>query len=210
MPGIQELLQLLQTHPAIAAAAYVALYAGVMLLGLPGGLAMLLVGGYAFGNATATVLALTGAALAAAATYPVARGPLGRFIVNRGGEQTLARMATFVRRQGIPGLLLVRMIPLFPFALLNVCLSLIQVPFLRYLITTVAGTVPIAVLVTRVGSETQSLVALEGSVGPGLLLQPRLLMPLGGLLGVVIAGLLIKKRMDRKADWDAAKRSVGN
>ncbi|MEM7708429.1 MAG: VTT domain-containing protein [Pseudomonadota bacterium] len=194
MEWIEQLQSLAQQQPLLAALAYISLYAGVMLAGLPGGLAMLLLGGFLFGNLPAAGLALVGAGLAAALVYPMARGPLGRFVTRRAGSARMGEMSLFVHRQGVLGLLLVRMIPLFPFALLNVGLAVAGVPWARYLITTVVGTVPIALLVTRVGSQMSSLLDLEEASGFGLLLDPQVLAPLLALIGLVVMGLIWRRR----------------
>ncbi|MFK7957147.1 MAG: TVP38/TMEM64 family protein [Lysobacterales bacterium] len=194
MDWLIQLADLAQQKPVLASLLYVLAYAGIMLLGLPGGIAMLLLGGFAFGNLTGAVLALVGAALAAGLTYPLARGLLGKALIRRAGQERMDEIGEFVRRQGIIGLLIVRMIPVFPFALLNVGLSVAGVRWWPFITTTVLGTVPIAVLVTRVGAKTQSIVQFDEVGLIGALARPDVFAPLGLVIALALFGLIWRRR----------------
>ncbi len=194
MDWVIDLAELAQQRPTLAAVAYLLTYAGVMMVGLPGGIAMLLLGGFVFGPAVGPGLALAGAVLAAGLTYPLARGPLGRLVARTAGPERLTEVARFVQRQGAFGLLTVRMIPLFPFALLNLALALARVPWWSFILTTALGTVPIALLMARVGSKMPSVLELDGAASAQALLRPDILLPIAVLVGLSLCGLIWRRR----------------
>ncbi len=205
MDWLIQLSELAQQRPVLAGCTYVLAYAGIMLIGLPGGIAMLLLGGFAFGNLTGAILALLGAAIAAGLTYPLARGVLGSALTARAGQQRMDEIAGFVRQQGIPGLLVVRMIPVFPFALLNVGLAVAGVNWWAFITTTVVGTIPIAALLSRVGSKTQSVVQLDETGLLSAIARPDVLAPLGLMIGLTVFGLIWRHRSRPRQGEEAPK-----
>jgi len=167
----------LQLHPHASGLVFVAVYAIVLAVGIPGGIVLTLSAGLLFGTLPATVLATAGAALAALATHALIRTAFGRWLDGRAdsGRYSIRSVAS-----GGNTLLLIlpRLIPVIPFFMLNVALTAAGVPLRTYMWTTVTGIVPVVFLIARIGSSLRDLRELTAASLGSLLLSPGLLVPL--------------------------------
>ena len=118
---------------------YLAAY-GQPIVPLPASL-MTIVGGVAFGRSLGFVMALCGATLRAASQFLVAR-LLGREVVAKLLKGKVAALDQKIGDNGFKAVLLIRVIPNFPFDLQNYGLGFSRVPFLSYVIASFFGMMP--------------------------------------------------------------------
>ncbi|RNL74257.1 TVP38/TMEM64 family protein [Streptomyces sp. I6] len=131
--------------------------------------------GALFGLTLGTAAVLVGATAGAALSFGLARR-LGRPVVARyAGSGRLARLDSYLTRRGFAAVLLVRLVPLFPFSVINYGAGVAGVRFSSYLAATALGIIPGTVVYTGLG----------GSLGDPA--SPVLWIALGGLL-VLSAG----------------------
>jgi uncharacterized membrane protein YdjX (TVP38/TMEM64 family) len=124
-----------------APVAFAVLYA-LAVAALAPGAVLTASAGALFGVMTGTVTVLVGATGGAALSFALARW-LGRPAVARWtGEGRLARLDALLSRRGFTAVLLLRLVPLFPFALVNYATGVMSVRFLPYLTATAIGIVP--------------------------------------------------------------------
>jgi uncharacterized membrane protein YdjX (TVP38/TMEM64 family) len=128
-------------HAVLAMLAYVSVYVAVVALSLPGALVMTILGGLLFDWLIGGALAVTGATLGAAVIFLAARTSLGATLREKAGPR-LAGLAEGFRSDAASYLLFVRLVPLFPFALVNLAAATFSVPFLTFIWTTVVGILP--------------------------------------------------------------------
>ena len=115
-----------QAHPVRTAAIYVALYVAVTALSLPGAAIMTLAGGAVFGFGLGLVLVSFASTIGATLAFLAARFLLRDWVQRRFG----ARLATFnagVERDGAFYLFALRLVPLFPFWLINLAMGLTRI-----------------------------------------------------------------------------------
>ncbi|MFG3134176.1 TVP38/TMEM64 family protein [Streptomyces tendae] len=131
--------------------------------------------GALFGLSVGTGAVLVGATAGAALSFALARR-LGRPVVARyAGRGRLARLDAFLTRRGSVAVLLVRLVPLFPFSVINYGAGVAGVRVSSYITATALGIIPATLVYTGLG----------GSLGdPG---SPGLWIALGALL-VLSAG----------------------
>ncbi|WP_103509215.1 TVP38/TMEM64 family protein [Streptomyces sp. SM13] len=131
--------------------------------------------GALFGLAVGAGAVLVGATAGAALSFGLARW-LGRPVVARyAGSGRLAQLDAFLTRRGFVAVLLVRLVPLFPFSVINYGAGVAGVRFSSYVTATALGIIPGTLVYTGLG----------GSLGdPG---SPGLWIALGALL-VLSAG----------------------
>lgn len=153
----EQLQAFVAGHWPEALVAYALVYAMAIALSLPGGLVLTLVGGFMFGwligGCTAVVAATTGATL----VFLIARTSLGAALAEKAGP-TLARLAQGFRRDAISYLLFLRLVPLFPFWLVNLAPALFGVRFRIFIITTVIGIMPGTFAFAITGAGLDSLI----------------------------------------------------
>jgi uncharacterized membrane protein YdjX (TVP38/TMEM64 family)/rhodanese-related sulfurtransferase len=120
--------------------AHVVLFALATVLFVPGAL-FALAGGALFGPLWGTVFNLTGATLGATAAFLVARYLAADRLRRRLGG-TLDRLVAGVEAEDWRFVAFVRLVPLFPFNLLNYALGLTRIPLARYVFASLVCMAP--------------------------------------------------------------------
>lgn len=142
---------------------FIALYAAATVLFLPGSV-ITLAGGILFGPVWGTLWSLTGATLGAALAFLIARYLGGDWIARRAGPR-LSRLNDGVAAEGWRFIAFVRLVPLFPFNLLNYALGLTRIAFLPYVLASALFMLPGALAFTWLGyAGREALSGGEGTV----------------------------------------------
>ena len=147
---------------------FMALYAVATVLLLPGSV-LTLAGGALFGPFWGTLWNLAGATAGAALAFLVARYIGGEWIEQRMGGR-LRRLADGVATEGWRFVAFVRLVPLFPFNLLNYALGLTRIRFLVYVGASWFFMLPATAAYTYLGyAGREALAGGEGRVRTGLI-----------------------------------------
>lgn len=180
------LLDLVTAHPVAAPAAYVLAYVCVTAFSLPGAAAMTLAGGFLFGTLAGGGLAVVGATIGATAVFAAARTALGdRLRLRTGGM--LARIEEGFRRDAASYLLFLRLVPAFPFFVVNIAAALLGARPAIFVATTLVGIVPGTLVFASIGAGLGSV--FDAGARPDL--SVALSWPvLGPLLGLGLLALL--------------------
>jgi uncharacterized membrane protein YdjX (TVP38/TMEM64 family) len=136
---------------------FVTLYALATVMFLPGSV-LTLAGGALFGPAWGTLWNLCGATAGAALAFLVARYLAADWVAQRAGPR-LQRLNDGVSAEGWRFVAFTRLVPLFPFTLLNYALGLTRIPFVPYLLATWVFMLPGAVAYTYLGYAGREAVA---------------------------------------------------
>jgi uncharacterized membrane protein YdjX (TVP38/TMEM64 family) len=147
-------------HWATALAIYALVYVAAVALSLPGGLVLTVLGGFLFGWLVGGIVALVAATVGACGLFLIARTSLGAFLSSRAGP-ALQRLSRGFQQDAVSYLLFLRLVPLFPFWLVNLAPSLVGVPFRVYALTTLVGIVPATAAFALAGASLDSLVAAQ-------------------------------------------------
>jgi uncharacterized membrane protein YdjX (TVP38/TMEM64 family)/rhodanese-related sulfurtransferase len=146
---------------------FIGIYAIATVLFLPGSV-LTLAGGALFGPLWGTLYNLTGATLGAALAFLIARYLAGGWVQAR-AKGLLARVVQGVEAEGWRFVAFTRLVPLFPFNLLNYALGLTRIPFPPYLLATLVFMLPGAVAYTYLGFAGREAVAGgDGLIQKGL------------------------------------------
>lgn len=128
---------------------FMLIYAVAAVLFLPGSV-LTLAGGALFGPLLGTVYNLTGATLGATLAFLVARYLASDWVAARSGGR-LKQLINGVEAEGWRFVAFVRLVPLFPFNLLNYALGLTRIRFSHYLLATCVCMLPGAIAYTYLG-----------------------------------------------------------
>jgi len=182
---------------------YIILYALATIAFVPGAI-FSLVGGALFGPLWGSLWNLLGATLGAALAFLIARYMAGDWVERKAGG-FLKRLMEGVDAEGWRFIAFVRLVPLFPFNLLNYVLGLTRIPFHQYVIATVVCMVPGAVAYTWLGHAGRGALTGEadtvhyGLLALGLIaaiaVLPRLIGRMRGSFAWIEANDL-KRRLD--------------
>lgn len=164
---------------------FMAIYALVTVLFLPGSV-ITLAGGVLFGPVWGTVYNLTGATIGAAFAFLIARYLAAGWVTQRTGGR-MKQLVDGVEQEGWRFVAFVRLVPLFPFNLLNYALGLTRIRFWHYVLASYLFMLPGAIAYTWLGYAGRE--ALAG--GEGMIRN--ILIALALLASVAFLPRLIKR-----------------
>ena len=152
----------------VAPLLFILIYALAAVLFLPGS-AFTLAGGALFGPVLGTFYNLTGATLGATLAFLIARYLAADWVTNKTGGR-VKQLINGVEGEGWRFVAFVRLVPLFPFNLLNYALGLTRLRLLHYILATYLFMLPGAIAFTYLGYAGREAVAGgEGMIQKGLL-----------------------------------------
>jgi len=180
---------------------FMILYALATVLLLPGSV-LTLAGGALFGPVWGTLWNLTGATAGAAIAFLMARY-LGADWVTRRAEPRLARLSEGVTDEGWRFIAFVRLVPVFPFNLLNYALGLTRIPFVTYVVATWLFMLPGALAYTWLGY------AGREALGGGAWMISNILIALALLSAVAFLPRFMRKlRQEPRVTVDTLKQQL--
>ena len=181
---------------ALAAAAYVAFYVVAVAFSLPGAVFITLAGGLLFGAVAGTALTVLGATVGATAVFLFARRIFGADALDRMGPAA-RRLAEGIRRNAASYLLVLRLVPLFPFFLVNLVPAFVGVRLRTYVTTTAIGILPGTAVFSLAGEGLGDVLAMGGAFDVRGVLTPGIIAALVGLALLSLAAIPLKARFAR-------------
>jgi pyruvate/2-oxoglutarate dehydrogenase complex dihydrolipoamide dehydrogenase (E3) component/uncharacterized membrane protein YdjX (TVP38/TMEM64 family) len=161
-------------HPWMAAAAFFAVYVAVTGLSLPGALILTLVGGAIFGLLWGTLI-VSFASTAGATLAFLASRFLFRDLVQQKFGDKLRAVNAGMDKEGAFYLFTLRLIPLFPFVVINLVLGLTPIKVSRFYWVSQVGMLPGTMVYVNAGTQLGQIASLKGILSPGLLISFALL-----------------------------------
>lgn len=141
---------------------YILAYVAVVAMSLPGALIMTLSGGLLFGwqlGAPATVI---GATLGATALFLVARSSFGEALAERAGP-AVANLKAGFQENALSYMLFLRLVPVFPFVVVNLASAVLGVPLRTYVLGTFLGIVPATFAYSVAGAGLGSVIDVQNA-----------------------------------------------
>jgi uncharacterized membrane protein YdjX (TVP38/TMEM64 family) len=148
----------LAAHQGLALLLYCLAYIAMTALSLPGGLVLTVAGGLLFGCWLGGVATVLSATAGATLLFLVARGALGETFVARAGPW-LARLREGFQADAMSYLLFLRLVPAFPFWLVNIAAAILGVPLRTYVVATFLGIIPATFAFAAAGAGLDSVIA---------------------------------------------------
>ena len=185
-------------NAVLAALLYVLIYAVAVTLSLPGGLVMTVAGGFLFGTFLGTGLTVIAATLGATGIFLLARTAFGDVLRGKAGG-AVERMAEGFRQDALSYLLVLRLVPLFPFFVVNIAPAILGVALRTFVIATALGIIPGTFVFASVGAGLGSVFETEGEFSPGAALTPEIITALIGLAVLSLVPVVYRKIKARRA-----------
>lgn len=183
---------LVEQAPLLAALSFVAAYAGLVALSVPCSALLTITGGLLFGTCLGTTYAVFAATLGATAVFAAARAGLAGLAARVGPP--LRRIEAGFRRNALNYLLVLRLVPIFPFWLVNVVAGASGMRLPVYLAATFLGMLPASFVYASLGSGLGNLISEGRSPDFRLLAEPRILLPILGLAGLALLPVIYRHR----------------
>ena len=187
-----HLLAFAEMNAGVAAVLFVATYVVVTGLSLPGAVILTLAGGFLFGSLFGTLLVNIGATTGATLAFLAARYLLRDWVEQKFGGKLGAIQEGFANN-AFSYLMTLRLIPLFPFFLVNMVSGLTRVSVGTYVAATALGIIPGSFVYAYAGRQLGTINSLKEIASPNVLLAFTLL----GILAMV--PVLYKKFAAKRA-----------
>ena len=187
-----HLLAFTEANYVAAVVLFIVVYIAVTGLSLPGAVILTLAGGFLFGSVFATLFVNVGATTGATLAFLAARYLLRDWVEQKFGN-TLGPIQAGFSKNAFNYLMTLRLIPLFPFFLVNMVSGLTRVSLGTYVTATAIGIIPGSFVFAYAGRQLGSINSLQEIASPNVLLAFTLL----GLLAMV--PVLYKKFANKPA-----------
>ena len=155
-------------HPWRATFVYFLVYVAVTGLSLPGAVPMTLVGGALFGVLWGTAVVSFASTIGATLAFLAARF-LFRNVVQARFGRNLRAINEGIRRDGAFYLFTLRLVPVFPFFIINLVMGLTPIRALPFFVISQVGMLPGTVVYVNAGTQIAKIESLSGILSPGLI-----------------------------------------
>ena len=163
-----ELQSMVAANPWAIGAGFFLLYVATTALSLPGAALLTLLAGALFGLFGGTLLVSFASTLGATLAMLISRFLLRDWVQARFGQR-LKGINQGIEREGAAYLFALRLVPAFPFFLINLAMGLTRLPARTYWWVSQVGMLPGTLVYVNAGRELGQLDSLAGILSPGLI-----------------------------------------
>jgi uncharacterized membrane protein YdjX (TVP38/TMEM64 family) len=161
-------------HRLLVLGSYFGAYVLVAVLSLPGAAVMTMAGGALFGFWTGLVVVSFASSVGATLACSISRFLMRDWVQGRFGDRLVAVNAG-IDREGAFYLFTLRLIPLFPFFMVNLVMGLTRLPLATFHWVSQVGMLPATAVFVNAGMVVARIDSLSGILSPRLLLSFALL-----------------------------------
>ncbi len=151
-------------------AVYMLIYILSTSLSLPGAAILTLAGGALFGLVTGTIIVSFASTIGATLACFVSRFILRDWVQNKFGDK-LSTVNEGIEKEGLFYLFTLRLIPIFPFWLINLIMGVTKMPLKSFFWVSQLGMFPATVVFVNAGKELAKIDSLSGILSPGLIIS---------------------------------------
>lgn len=177
--------ELYNNHRFLIITGYMLVYILVTALSLPGAVVMTLAGGGFFGLTAGTIIVSVASTIGATCACLAARFVLRDWVQSRFGER-LSAVNHGIEAEGAFYLFSLRLVPIFPFFIINLLMGLTAMPIRTYFWVSQVGMLPATIVYVNAGKEIGKIETLSGIASPALL---------GSFALLGISPIIVKKLM---------------
>lgn len=152
---------------AVTVAVYMGIYILVAALSLPGAVPMTLIGGALFGLWTAVIVISFASTIGATLAFLVSRFLFKDAIQQKFGSR-LAVVNRGIRKEGAFYLFGLRLVPLFPFFVINLTMGLTPIRAVTFYLVSQIGMLPGTIVYVNAGTQLAGLDSVSGILSPGI------------------------------------------
>src|SRR5690554_1011287 len=189
----ETLAQWVDSHLLLAVVGYMAIYVLVTALSLPGAVIMTLAGGAFFGNLYGLVAVSIASTVGASLAFLVARF-LMRDTLRRRYREIVVKMDRGIEKDGAFYLATLRLVPVFPFFLINLAMGLTAMKLRTYALVSWIAMLPGTFVFVNAGTQLGQIQSTADIVSADLLLSFALL-GLFPLIAKFVVGFIRRRRV---------------
>lgn len=191
MHGHAHIETLVAAHPWWIRLAFMGALTVVVASGVPGNLLIIIAGGLMFGIVQGTVLSLAGLVLGSMLLFLASRYAFGNN--RKPAPKLVERLRHGFAAHPVSYTLFLRFAPLFPYGAVTVALAWLRCPLWLFIGASALGGALTLIFETAVGAGLGAAVSQSDATTMDLLLEPRLLLPMGILALLSLLPLIVHR-----------------
>jgi len=194
----ERLAGLYAARPLAVIASYMLIYILATALSLPGAVVMTLAGGALFGLVVGTIVISFASTIGATLACLVSRFLLRDWVQKKFGER-LRPINNGIEKEGGFYLFTMRLVPAFPFFLINLAMGMTRISLFQYYWVSQIGMLPGTIVYVNAGKELAKIDSVSGILSPSLIASFALL----GLFPLTVKkvmGIIVNRRKGGKYD----------
>lgn len=181
-----DLVTWTQNHYFTAALTYMLIYVAAVAISIPGATFFTLIGGFLFGIWWGTLFVVISATVGSFILFATVRLALDSWLAKR-AEGWAAKMRDGFQQGAAQYLLVLRLLPIFPFWAVNIAAALLGVNALTFILTTLIGIIPGSFVYVLLGNGLGFIFDRNEVPNLSIIFEPMVLLP---LLGLALLSLL--------------------
>lgn len=164
----QRFMSIYSRHKVLTILVYMIMYIAVTTLSLPGAAALTLAGGALFGFWVGTIAVSFASTIGATLACFVSRFLLRDWVQKRFSDK-LSLINQGVQKEGAFYLFTLRLIPVFPFFVINLAMGITPMPLVKFYWVSQIGMIPGTMVYVNAGKELAKITSLSGILSPRLI-----------------------------------------
>jgi uncharacterized membrane protein YdjX (TVP38/TMEM64 family) len=188
----QHLISWTANHYFIVVLAYMLLYIAIVAISVPGAALLTVVGGFLFGVLAGVIYVVVSATIGACLLFLAVRTALGQYLAHK-AQGWLRRLQEGFQQNAWNYLLFLRLVPLFPFWVVNIVPALLSVPLRVFASATFLGIIPGSLVFVWLGRDLGALLAAGKAPNFSVIFQPMYLIPIVALAVLSLVPVLYQK-----------------
>lgn len=176
-------------------AGFMLVYVAIVAFSLPGAAVISITGGLLFGLFPGVVFNVVSATIGATAIFLAAKWGLGDYLSSRVAESQgkMRQIQDGLQRNQISFLLLMRLVPAFPFFLANLVPAFSGIGLRNFVWTTFVGIIPGGLVYTWIGSGFGEVLARGEAPNLGMIFEWQILLPILGLCALSLLPVVLRQ-----------------
>jgi uncharacterized membrane protein YdjX (TVP38/TMEM64 family) len=198
-----------ETSGLLAALVFMAIYIITVAFALPGATVLTIAGGFLFGSIWSTGLVIISATLGATILFSIAKTTLGD-VLRAKASVWLPRLEAGFREHALSYLLVLRLVPIFPFFIINLVPAFLGVPLSTFILGTFLGIIPGTFVYATAGAGLGNALDSGESFTLRGVLTPQIVTALVGLAVLAMIPVVYKKLTAQRGATPGASEPMGH
>lgn len=195
-PSLQQhrklIAQCVDQHYGLCVLGFMLIYIIATAASIPGAVFLTLAGGFIFGPWLGTVYVIISATLGACCVFLAVRTALGEWLAQK-VSGWVAKLEKGFQQNAFSYLLSLRLVPLFPFWVINIVAALLNVELKQFFLATLIGIIPGSFVYNLVGNGLGELFAKGQTPNLMIIFKPSIFIPLLLLAALSLLPTMYKK-----------------
>ncbi|MEM9243549.1 MAG: TVP38/TMEM64 family protein [Pseudomonadota bacterium] len=193
----QQLYDWRDQYYALTVIVFMLIYIVATAISIPGAIILTLSGGFLFGLWLGTCYVVISATIGASIIFLASKTAFADMLSRKAGN-TIKKLKQGFQNNALSYLLFLRLVPIFPFWLINIVPGLLNVPLRTFLIATFIGIIPGSFVYVSVGNGLSAVFARNETPDLSIIFHANILIPIIGLAILSLLPIVYKKIRQKK------------